>query len=202
MKLAAPDKRLKAHRPAHPFPRWTGLIAAALVLAACGGANSVDETDPAPPTSAAATDAAPQPPARAPEGVPAPELAGTFWRVTDYSQASGTITNVWLTEVTIAFAGDGTVSGSGGCNEYSGTWQTEGAYDEFVEGVRDPNDGQVMTLTDLVWTEVACEDGRIMEQQEEFFALLQQAGQWVIRYGKFNLRSSEGNFLFEAEPAD
>jgi heat shock protein HslJ len=201
LRLAALNKRLEANQQAIRFPRWTYFIAAALVLAACGGADTVDEPDPATQTSAAVTDAAPQPTTTAPEGVPAPELAGTSWRVTDYSQGTGIITNVWLTEVTIAFAGDGTVSGSGGCNEYQGTWEAEGTYDEFVEGVPDANDGQVMTLTDLIWTEVACEDERIMEQQEEFFALLQRAGRWVIRYGNFNLRSSDGNFLFEAEPA-
>ena len=137
----------------------------------------------------------------APEGVPAPDLADTSWRVTDYSQGNGIITNVWLTEVTIEFAGDGTVSGSGGCNEYQGTWEADGAYDEFVEGVPDANDGQVMTLIDLICTEVACEDKRIMEQEEEFIALLQRAGRWVVRCGNFNLRSSDGDFLFEAEPA-
>ncbi len=195
------DKRQEAHRQANTFPRLTCLIAATLVLAACGGADTVDEPVPATPTSAPSTDAAPHPATTAPEGVPAPELADTSWMVTDYSQGSGIITNVWLTEVTIDFAGDGTVSGSGGCNEYQGTWMAEGAYHEFVEGVRDTNDGQLMSLTDLIWTEVACEDKRIMEQEEEFIALLQRAGRWVMRYGNFNLRSSDGNFLFEAEPA-
>lgn len=201
MRPAALNKRLKENQQAYTFPRWTSLIAATLLLTACGGANKVDEPDTATQTSAPSIDTAPQPSTTAPEGVPAPELAGTSWRVTDYRQGPGIITNVWLAEVTIAFVGDGTVSGSGGCNEYQGTWEAEGTYDEFVEGVRDANDGQVMTLTDLIWTEVACEDERIMEQQEEFFALLQRAGRWVIRYGNFNLRSSDGNFLFEAEPA-
>jgi len=201
LRLAELDKRQEAHQQANTFPRWTCLFAATLVLTACGGADTVDEPDLATPTSAPAPDAAPRPATTAPEGAPAPELADTSWMVTDYSQGNGIITNVWLTEVTIAFAGDGTVSGSGGCNEYQGTWMAEGTYDEFVEGVRDTNDGQVMTLTDLIWTEVACEDERIMEQEEEFIALLQRAGRWVIRYGNFNLRSSDGNFLFEAEPA-
>jgi len=201
MRPAALNKRLKEHQKAHTFPRWTSLVAATLLLTACGGADTIDEPDTATQTLAPSTDAAPQLATTAPEGVPAPDLADTSWRVTDYSQGNGIITNVWLTEVTIEFAGDGTVSGSGGCNEYQGAWKADGAYDEFVEGVPDANDGQVMTLTDLIWTEVACGDELIMEQEEEFIALLQRAGRWVIRYGNFNLRSSDGNFLFEAEPA-
>jgi len=201
MRLAALNIRLEANQQTYTFPRWTGLIAATLVLAACGGADTVDEPDLATPTSAPAPDAATQLATTAPEGVLAPDLADTSWIVTDYSRGNGIITNVWLTEVTIEFASDGTVSGSGGCNEYHGAWKADGAYDEIVEGVPDANDGQVMSLTDLNWTEVACEDERIMEQEEEFIALLQRAGRWVVRYGNFNLRSSEGNFLFEAEPA-
>ena len=188
-----------SRRPWRTTPRWLGLvIAVALILAACGGADIVDEPKATPPTTLAA--AATAPPSTAPQGAPAPELAGTIWNVTDYSQGTGTITNVWKTEITIAFAANGTVSGSTGCNDYQGTWETEGAYDEFEEGVPDANDGQVIKLSGLTWTEIACEDEAIMEQEEEHIDLLRRAGRWVIRYENLNLRSSDGEFLFEAEP--
>lgn len=178
--------------------RGVTVIAVTLILTACGGADTVDEPTPTPPTTVAAAVTAP--PSTASQGVPAPQLAGTKWNVTDYSQGAGIITNVWKTEITIAFGADGTVSGSTGCNDYQGTWETEGAYDEFVEGVRDANDGQVMRLSGLTWTEIACEDEAIVEQEEEHIDLLQRAGRWVIIRGDFNLRSSDGEFLFEAEP--
>jgi heat shock protein HslJ len=121
--------------------------------------------------------------------------------VTDYSQASGTITNVWKTEVTIAFAADGTVSGSAGCNDYEGTWMVSGGYDEFESGVPDPNDGQELAFDSLSWTEMACDDEAIMEQEAEILDLLQRGGRWVLIRGSFNLRDAGGAFLFAAESA-
>ncbi len=182
--------------PWRTAPRW--LIAVTLILTACGGADAVDETTPTSPTTLTAAVTAP--PSTAAQGVPVPELAGTKWNVTNYSQGVGIITNVWKTEITIAFAADGTVSGSTGCNDYQGSWEAEGGYDEFVEGVYDANDGQVIRLSGLTWTEIACDDEAIVEQEEEHIDLLQRAGRWVIIRGDFNLRSSDGEFLFEAEP--
>jgi len=69
--------------------------------------------------------------------------------VVDYRLPDGAITNVWQTEVTISFSTDGIVTGSAGCNGYQGTWSVSGAWDEFDEGVPDPNDGQELSLDSL-----------------------------------------------------
>ncbi len=186
--------------------RSLGPIVALVILAsACSGSDTVAPTsvpagqssEPASSTAPVTTTAASEPA----QTVDAPELSGTNWNVTDYSQASGTITNVWKTEVTIAFAADGTVSGSAGCNGYQGTWMVSGGYDEFESGVPDPNDGQELAFATLSWTEIACDDEAIMDQEAEILALLQRAGRWVLIRGSFNLRDAEGAFLFEAEPA-
>ncbi len=182
--------------------RLTALLFVVVLTAACGGTSDAPtEGTPAPtdtPTTAETTTTA-EPTTTAPAGE-APVLGGTSWNVTDYSQGSGTITNVWKTEVTIAFAADGSLSGSAGCNEYFGTWEVSGPYDPFEDGVPDPNDGQELLLTDLAWTERACEDSDIMEQEAEILALLQQAGRWVLIRGDFHLRDASGSYLFEAEP--
>ncbi len=186
--------------------RSLGLVVALIVLvSACGGSDKdTSTTEPAaqspgsaPTTTAAITTVASEPT----ETVDAPGLGGTSWIVTDYSQATGTITNVWKTEVTIAFAADGTVSGSAGCNNYEGTWTGLGGYDEFESGVPDSNDGQELAFASLSWTDMACDDEAIMEQEAEILDLLQRAGRWVLIRGNFNLRDPEGAFLFEAEPA-
>ncbi len=178
--------------------RSLGLIVALLTLvSACGGSDTVaPTTEPAAQSSDAPTTTAASEPAQT---IDAPELGGTDWNVTDYSQGSGTITNVWLTEVTISFAADGTVSGSAGCNDYQGTWEVAGVYDEFESGVPDPNDGQELILGSLSWTEVACEDEDIMDQEAEILDLLQRAGRWVLIRDSFHLRDGAGAFLFETE---
>ncbi len=180
--------------------RSRGLIVALLTLvSACGGSDTVaPTTEPAAQSSDAPTTTAASEPAQT---IDAPELGGTNWNVTDYSQGSGTITNVWKTDVTISFAADGTVSGSAGCNGYQATWMVSGVYDEFESGVPDPNDGQELILDSLAWTEVACDDAAIMEQEAEILDLLLRGSRWVLIRGNFNLRDAEGAFLFEAEPA-
>jgi len=187
--------------------RRMSILAAALLflLSACGGAATVESTngnDIQPPASKGTTGLDEQPTTTEPAMiVEAPELGGTSWNVTEYVLPGGSITNVWKTEVTISFSTDGAVSGSAGCNGYQGTWRVSGDYDQFESGVRDPNDGQELLLESLSWTEVACEDAAIMEQEAEILDLLQNGGRWVLIRGNFNLRDAQGAFLFEAEPA-
>jgi len=174
-----------------------------VVGAACGGSDDeTGSTDPdasSPSTSTAST--ATTAPTTTAAGVEPPiELAGTRWKVTDYNQGGGTITNVWLTDVTIEFD-DGTFSGSSGCNTYGGGWSADGPYDPFEAGQRDQADGQALTLSNLAWTEIGCEDERIMEQENEILALLRRAGRWVLIDGELHLRDAEGVYLFQAEPA-
>jgi heat shock protein HslJ len=185
--------------------RSLGLIIALVIMAsACGDSDTVAPTteptgqspESAPSTAPVDTTAAPEPA----QPADAPELGGTSWNVTNYSQATGTFTNVWKTEVTISFAADGAVSGSAGCNDYQATWTVSGAYDEFKSGVPDSGDGQELILDSLSWTEVACDDEAIMEQEAEILDLLQRGRRWVLIRDNFNLRDAEGAFLFEAEP--
>ena len=174
------------------------LLVMTLAISACGGSEVsvpiTDDPDPTvppvatvPPTTVATVDA--------------PELGDTSWNVVDYSLSVGARTNVWKTDVTITFSNAGTVSGSAGCNDYQGTWSVSGAWDEFTSGQPDVNDGQMLTLGSLTWTEIACEDDAIMEQEVEILDLLQRAGRWVLIRGDFHLRDAGGLFLFKAEPA-
>lgn len=188
-----------------PFTlRW--LIPFTLVvslLAACGDTADDDaDTTFASTTTAAetTTTTVATPTTETAASVEAPELADTSWNVINYRLPDGTITNIWKTDVTISFSADGTVSGSAGCNAYEGTWTVSGAWDAFEPGVPDPNDGQELILDSLSWTEMACEDDAIMEQEAELLDLLQDAGRWVLIRGEFNLRDAEGGFLFNAEP--
>ena len=181
--------------------RCVGLIGAiAILVAACGGSGATATTGattqsvPAEPSATTVTtEAAP--------AADAPELGDTSWKVTTYRLPNGSMTNTWRTDVTISFAADGTVAGSAGCNDYQGTWAVSGPYDEFESGVADPNDGQELILESLAWTEIACEDEAIMEQEAEILDLLLQGERWVLIRESFHLRDVDGSFLFEAESA-
>jgi heat shock protein HslJ len=186
--------------------RSFGLVVALVIVAsACAGSDTVTTvTEPATQSPPSALPTAPVSTTVAPgaaQAVETPELGGTNWNVTDYKLVSGSITNVWKTEVTISFGADGTVSGSLGCNDYEATWMVSGVYDEFESGVPDSNDGQVLILDSLSWTDSVCSDEAIMEQEAEMIDLLQRGRRWVVIRGNFNLRDAEGAFLFEAEPA-
>ncbi len=180
-----------------------GVLVVGLVLSACGGSGTdptttepTDDTAALVETSTTVTTSTTEPTA----SVEAPELADTSWNVVEYRFPDGAITNVWKTDVTISFSADGTVSGSAGCNLYEGTWSVSGNWDAFESGVSDSNDGQELILDSLSWTEMACEDDAVMEQEAEILDLLHNAGRWVLIRGEFNLRDAEGGFLFKAEP--
>ena len=179
--------------------RYAGVLTLVLVLASsCGGSNDVSTTTAAALASSTSRNTTTT--SEAASVLDAPQLDGTDWNVTTYRLPSGSITNVWLTDVTISFAADGTVSGSAGCNDFDGTWQVSGVYDEFEPGVPDSNDGQELSLGSLSWTEIACEDQSIMEQESEILDLLQEGERWLLKGETFHLRDATGSFLFEAEP--
>ena len=176
------------------------VIATAIVLAACGGEEAADvTTTPSVATTSTTTESGPN--TTQPDAV-APDLIGTHWIVVMYSLPAS-LTNPWPgTELTLRFGDDGTVSGSTGCNEYSAMYEVEGPYDEFVEGQRDENDGQVIQVGGLTMTERACEESNYMEQEAEFVDLVEQAGRWFIGRGNLFLRTADGSFLIEAEPIE
>ena len=130
------------------------------------------------------------------QGVDAPDLGGTSWLVGDYRSSDVGFTNTWIVDVTISFSADGTVSGSAGCNTYEGTWTASGPYGE--SGPSDGMEGQELVFDPLTWTEIACEDQRVVSQEEEILAILQNTGRWVVRDGELTLLDSEGKFLADA----
>jgi len=91
-------------------------ILAVLVLAACNAAAS------ASPSASAAGAGAGSPAAGGSAAAGGPELVGTAWALGDFP---GQV----LADVrpTVAFSGDGTVTGSGGCNDFNGTYTVDGS---------------------------------------------------------------------------
>jgi heat shock protein HslJ len=180
----------------------------ALVSVACGGGESGADSTTTPTTDAPSTTTTTMAEATTSTemSADAPELAGTSWTITHHaSEIYGGVTNVWDgTEITLEFGADGTFSGNAGCNDYEGAYGVSGPY--VTERGFDDNLGQAMTITDLSFTEMACDDENLMEQETEYLAALQNVEQWVIGTGfggdeDLLLTSLEDGLQVEGAPA-
>lgn len=155
----------------------------ALLMSACGGgdgestttlpAGSTTTTDGVESTTTVTDD---------PGQGEAPELTGDYLVTHYYSPEYNGATNLWPdTEITLSIGADGSISGNGGCNEYTGTYEVSGPY--ITEPGFDEEDGQAMSISNLSFTERACDDELTMEQEAEFFAALQNVDQWWVGQG-------------------
>jgi heat shock protein HslJ len=87
-------------------------------------------------------------------------LEGTSWVVESIGGASPAPASA----PTMIFGEDGSVSGSSGCNQYSGTFRT---------------DGDAITISQLASTMMACEDER-MAVEAAFSAALSGSSAWRL----------------------
>lgn len=133
----------------------------------------------------------------------APPLVGSYSVTNYHSPGLGGATNLWPdTAITIVFGSDGSVSGNAGCNDYTATYEVSGPY--ITEKGFDNDLGQNMTLSDLSWTEKACDDELLMEQEAEYLEALQDVDHWWIGQGfgddpnALNLQSLEGGLRVQA----
>lgn len=111
--------------------------------------------------------------------VPAPtgDLVGE-WRVVSYQDTRGALVSpLPSAAVTIAFAPDGTLSGSDGCNSYTGTYETTGPRIE---------------LAGLSGTRAACPSPELTSQEEQFLAALQASTLWTATPTTLTMRGMDG----------
>lgn len=108
-------------------------------------------------------------------------LANTKWNVTDYSNPAnptGMTTVLLGPAVTMDFAATGTLSGSGGCNTYSGTYKV---------------DGQSLTISPLQSTMMACATPEgVMEQEAAFLTALQSTRSYKLEGTQLDLLDEKG----------
>jgi heat shock protein HslJ len=176
------------------------LVVSALLLAACGSDDTTETTAASDPVATTTGSPTTETTTAEPADTPVPTLAGTSWTVTFYNMNTGAMTNVvGDTKVTMVFGDDGTISGSTGCNEYSGTYEVAGPYDEFEEGVRDENDGQAIQIGSITVTERGCEGAFVMEQEAELLQNLRGVETWFLARDGMILRG-DGAFI-EAVPS-
>jgi heat shock protein HslJ len=104
-------------------------------------------------------------------------LANTKWLLTRLSDRAPVESN----RVTLEFSGDGKVSGSAGCNSYSGTFE---------------EDGTKLAISQVAVTLMACQEPTgIMEQEIAFLNALAAVQGYRIGGGQLALQDAGGQEL-------
>jgi heat shock protein HslJ len=107
-------------------------------------------------------------------------LEGTKWVLTAY-QADGSVQEALPTPpVEATFAG-GRVNGTGGCNQYSGSYQV---------------DGHKLFIGLLASTQRACEPA-IMDQETAYLKALQSAGSYETGASTLTIKDTSGATVLE-----
>lgn len=188
--------------PAAPPPKkpwWPWAVAAALVVIVGVVLFLVfrpRDTVPPPSPSATPTPASSTPtPESTPPGTPTPTvdqlaaLTANAWVAVAVDDGTGLVATLTDTKPTAVFGTSGALSGSGGCNSYSATYNVSG--DEVKIG-------------NTVSTLIACVGGGVMEQEQRFFKALESARTFTLEPGALQLRKADGTtaaLLVEAIPA-
>jgi heat shock protein HslJ len=107
--------------------------------------------------------------------VSAADLDGTRWTLLELNEGQPAPADAG---VTLSF-GDGQISGSGGCNSYTGS---------FSLGEANPF---VMTTGPIAATQKSCPDP-ILEQETAYFTALGEVTQWSYQYGRLALYYADG----------
>ena len=167
----------KSKSRSRPAAAWTALsimVLLAMLLAAC-------QPPLAPPTATVEPTTPPPAPTEPPPPTPtpdfSPQLQNQLWvLVASGDPANPTVVAEGIT-ITATFAPDGTVSGSGGCNNYNGSYTLS---------------GDQISVGPLASTMMFCETGS--QQETAYLAALQQAKSLAF--------SPEGRLQIFYDPGD
>ncbi len=110
---------------------------------------------------------------------PVPALVGTPWVAIAVNNGRGGVASALAgISVTATFGEDGRVTGSGGCNRFSGPYALDGA---------------ALSIGRLASTRMAClEPEGVGEQEAAFLAALERTTTWSIREDRLQLRDADG----------
>lgn len=105
-------------------------------------------------------------------------LIGSSWRATGINNGKGAVASLVAdSTVTISFASDGKVSGSGGCNNYGATWKAT---------------GNTLAFTPAVATRKMCTTPGVMAQERAFFAALDSVATIRMEADHLEMRTAQG----------
>jgi heat shock protein HslJ len=105
-------------------------------------------------------------------------LAGTNWKVTGINNGrNALVSTVGGSTVTMAFAADGKVSGSAGCNQYTARYESEGSKFRFNAPAA---------------TRKMCPDAGVMEQEQAFLKALEAVRTLRVEGSRLEFRDDQG----------
>jgi heat shock protein HslJ len=118
----------------------------------------------------------------APQAGSGSDLAGTSWVVTGYDDGSQNVSDVLAgTTLTADFGGDGSLTGSSGCNDYNGPYKVT---------------GNQIGIGPLSSTRKACGDpAGVMEQESQYLAALANAEVFAVDGNTLELREVDGTVM-------
>ncbi len=118
----------------------------------------------------------------------APGLAGSKWDVISYNNGNQAVVSLILgTEITAQFGEDGTLSGFGGCNNYSAPYEA---------------DGENITIGLAAATMMFCETPEgVMEQEAQYLAALATAVTYRIDGPRMEMRDADGAMVANFQEA-
>jgi heat shock protein HslJ/uncharacterized lipoprotein YbaY len=108
------------------------------------------------------------------------DLTGSSWEVIAYNNGRGGVVSVIIdTEITANFGEDGQLTGNASCNDYFGSYET---------------DGENISMGPFGTTRMACQEPEgIMQQESEYLAALETAATYKIDGVTMNMRTAEGS---------
>jgi heat shock protein HslJ len=109
--------------------------------------------------------------------MPAPSLVGPSWQLLAYNNGRNAVQSVMIgTQPTAMFGADGQISGSGGCNSFSGPYQSTAS---------------TLSIGPLASTMMACEQP-VMDQETAYLAALERARTYRFDNGRLVLADATG----------
>jgi heat shock protein HslJ len=106
------------------------------------------------------------------------EWQDILWKLKSYGLADNLQPVLGNSNITLQFdSNDKEVSGSGGCNHYFGSYAVKSNCELQISG--------------LGATEMACLDLALMQQEQRYFGLLQNAGKIEIKNGELRITSKD-----------
>jgi heat shock protein HslJ len=104
-------------------------------------------------------------------------LAGSSWQATGINNGKDAVASLVAgSTVTMSFASDGKVNGSGGCNTYTATWKAN---------------GNALTFTPAAATRMMCDPG-VMAQEQAFFRALESVATMRMEGDGLEMRTNQG----------